>query len=203
MAAIDDPRDDLRLDRERLAARFRQGDEEALRVAYLEFGASVHHLALASLRSRADAEDVTQATFVAAWTARATYDPARGSLLGWLLGIARRKTIDRLRVIARDQRDAAAVGRFVPPESADPPTERVVEQMIIADELARLPDEQRHVLRLAFYDDLTHAQISSVTGIPLGTVKSHLRRGMATLRQRWEVDRAASGLRTPSSSGPR
>jgi RNA polymerase sigma-70 factor (ECF subfamily) len=62
---------------------------------------------------------------------------------------------------------------------------------VVADALAALSDGQRQVLELAFYDDLTSAQIAGLTGLPLGTVKSHLRRGLVQLRRRWEVDRGA------------
>jgi RNA polymerase sigma-70 factor, ECF subfamily len=179
--------------KEALAARFGAGDETALREAYDQYGGSVYHLALASLRTGADAEDVTQATFVAAWTARATYDPEKGSLLGWLLGIARRKALDRHRVLARELRDAATARQYAPTDAVEAGADRVVDRLLVADQLARLPADQQRVLRLAFYDDLTHVQIATVTGLPLGTVKSHLRRGMANLRERWEVDRGGTG----------
>jgi RNA polymerase sigma factor (sigma-70 family) len=85
--------------------------------------------------------------------------------------------------------------------AADPAaSDHVIERLIVADALAGLSDEQRQVLALAFYDDLTHPQIADVTGLPLGTVKSHLRRGMATLRQRWEVDRATPATATTRAS---
>lgn len=184
-------------------ALFRAGDEHALRQAYERYGPAVFHLAARGLASTTDAEDVTQATFVAAWLGREGFDPARGSMLGWLLGIARRKVVDQIRATARDDRIADSVRRLAPAADVEAPPDRVVDRLVVADEMAHLPGEQRRVLELAFYDDLTHPQIAAVTGLPLGTVKSHLRRGMARLRSRWEVDGVASGARAAGASGAR
>jgi RNA polymerase sigma factor (sigma-70 family) len=185
-----------------LAKRFGVGDESALRDAYDRYGRAVFHLASSTLANRADAEDVTQATFVAAWLGRETFDPARGSLLGWLLGIARRKVVDRLRVVARQDRVLDSVRQEPEPAPAADP-DAVIDRLVIADELAQLPDDQRRMLELAFFDDLTHQQIAAVTGVPLGTVKSHIRRGMANLKRRWEVDGAAPGRRSAGLPGTR
>lgn len=187
-----------------LAERFRAGDESALREAYDRYGRAVLHLATSTLANRSDAEDVTQATFVAAWLGRDTFDPDKGSLIGWLLGIGRRKVIDRLRAAARETRVVETVKQQLPePAAPGPDPDTVVDRLVVADELARLPDEQRRMLELAFYDDLTHQQIATVTGVPLGTVKSHIRRGMASLKRRWEVDGAAPGPRPAGLSGAR
>jgi RNA polymerase sigma factor (sigma-70 family) len=175
-----------------LVEAFRAGEPAALRQLYTRFGGAVFHLALTKLSSGADAEDITQITFVAAWQGRASFDPGRGSLLGWILAIARRKVIDRLRAAGREHRVTDAVRAMPVPATADLGPDRVVDRLVLADELARLPTDQRRVLELAFYDDLTHQQIAAVTGLPLGTVKSHLRRGMTRLRQRLEVDRGTS-----------
>ena len=181
-----------------LAEHLRAGDERALRAAYDRYGGAVLYLAQRLLGNRADAEDVTQLTFVAAWAGRETFDPQRGTILGWLLGIARRKAIDRFRSAARDHRIAATMQAQLPAEGWQTP-ERIIDRLIVADELGRLPREQRRTLELAFFDDLSHPQIAAVTGLPLGTVKSHIRRGLANLRRRWEVDGAAFGSR---SAGP-
>ncbi|WP_433364475.1 RNA polymerase sigma factor [Actinoplanes sp. CA-142083] len=182
-----------------LAERLRAGDEKALRTAYERHGAAVLYLAQRLLGNRADAEDVTQLTFVAAWSGRDSFDPQRGTMLGWLLGIARRKAVDRMRSVARDDRVTETVrAQVAPPEEPERP-ERIVDRLVVADELGRLPAEQRRTLELAFFDDLTHPQIAAVTGLPLGTVKSHIRRGLANLRRRWEVDGATFGSR---SAGP-
>ncbi|MFI7079945.1 RNA polymerase sigma factor [Micromonospora sp. NPDC049903] len=186
-----------------LADRFRHGDELALREAYDRYGRAVFHLATSTLVNRSDAEDVTQATFVAAWLGRDTFDPARGSLVGWLLGIARRKVVDRLRSVSRDNRVTEAVRQLPEPVAPGVDPDVVVDRLVVADELARLPADQRRMLELAFFDDLTHQQIAAVTGVPLGTVKSHIRRGMASLKRRWEVDGAAPGARSAGLSGTR
>ena len=146
---------------------------------------------------------MTQTTFVAAWLGRDTFDPVKGSLVGWLLGIARRKVIDRLRAAARETRVVETVRRLPEPARTGPDPDTVVDRLVVADELARLPDDQRRMLELAFFDDLTHQQIAAVTGVPLGTVKSHIRRGMASLKRRWEVDGAASGARPAGLPGAR
>lgn len=174
-----------------LALAFRAGDEDALRKAFDQYGPAVLYVATRGTVNSADAEDVVQATFVAAWLRRETFDADRGSLLAWLLGIARRKIADQYRSAARQGRlvreapAEVAVGRPLPAP------DQVVDQLVVADELRRLPAQQRRVLELAFYEDLTHPQIAAATGLPLGTVKSHLRRGMARLRSRWEVDGVA------------
>jgi RNA polymerase sigma factor (sigma-70 family) len=187
-----------------LGERFRAGDETALREMYDRYGVLVHSVGLTCLPGRHDAEDMTQATFVAAWRGRQTYDPDRGSLAGWLLGIARRQAVDRLRTLRREQGLAeAVVQQGLPAYSEELAPERVIDRIVVLDELSRLSDEQRRVVTLAFFDDLTHVQIAGLTGLPLGTVKSHLRRGLARLRTRWEVDGATHGPRPTGAPRPR
>lgn len=172
-----------------VAARFAAGDESALREAYDAHGALVFAFCSRNLASRADAEDATQQVFVAAWQGRDRFDAEKGSLPGWLLGIARHKVSDVVRASGRRdalvERQASAVGTGAPgaPTGAvgDTP-DKVLDRLVVARALAELPDEQRRTLELAFYDDLTHTQIAQVLGLPLGTVKSHIRRGLGRLR---------------------
>jgi RNA polymerase sigma factor (sigma-70 family) len=179
-----------------LAEAFATGAEWTLRAAYDRYSVLVHSIARTCLGVPSDAEEVTQAVFVSAWQGRATYDPDRGTLAGWLIGITRRRVIDKLRVLDRERRAREAAAGVAEP--ADSPAlysahDQVIDRIVVADGLARLADNQRRVLELAFFDDLTHQQIANVTGLPLGTVKSHLRRGLEQLRRRWEVDGVRSG----------
>jgi RNA polymerase sigma-70 factor (ECF subfamily) len=175
-----------------LAAAFVDGGDGVLRAVYDRYGAMIYRIARGVLSNAADAEEVTQATFVSAWQGRETFDPARGSLAAWLIGIVRRRTVDRLRVMERERKATDAAARIVEQEpggAALPPhTDQIVDRIVVTDGLAHLADTQRRVLELAFFDDLSHRQIASVTGLPLGTVKSHVRRGLAQLRRRLEVD---------------
>ena len=171
--------------------RFCAGDPAALREVYDRHARTVFGIALRALRTHHDAEDVTQQVFVRAWRGRSTYDPHRGDLGSWLTGITRRQIAERLAGRARDQEVADRAQRVVD-GYAPAPDDEVVAAMMVADELGRLPAPQRTVMTMAFFDDLTHQQIAALTGLPLGTVKSHLRRGLERLRRRWETDGVAS-----------
>jgi RNA polymerase sigma-70 factor (ECF subfamily) len=170
---------------EALELRFAAGDSAALRETYDRYSAAVYAIALRTLCAHHDAEDVTQQVFVRAWRGRETFDPERGTLGGWLVGITRRQVSDRLNGRVRELQAADRAGRAVRNEPT-PELDRVVDAVVVADELDKLAPQVRRVVRLAFFDDLTHQQIAAVTGLPLGTVKSHLRRGMDRLRRGWE-----------------
>jgi RNA polymerase sigma-70 factor (ECF subfamily) len=177
---------------ERWVERFRAGDEGALREAYDRYGGMVLRVGLLRLGNHQDAEDLVQMVFVRAWKGRAGFDPAKGSLGAWLLGITRRLIADRYAGLDRDRRIVAAAQRNAPAEAQAAPADRVVDRVVVGNELDRLPEEQRRVVMLAFYGELSHSQIAATTGLPVGTVKSHIRRALIQLRKRWEVDGATS-----------
>ena len=122
-----------------------------------------------------------------------------GALPAWLLGICRRKIADHFRSksrgagvanqeLASDPANLEMAVTEVVPDGVDATIDRIV----LADELARLGDPQQKIMELAFFNDLTHAQIASVLDLPLGTVKSHIRRSLDRLKVRLEAASVAS-----------
>ena len=174
------PDDDLAA----VAEAFAAGDERALEKLYRRFSALVFTVALRSLGDVTEAEDVVQKVFVAAWTGRHTYKADRASVSAWLMGITRNKVADAHAARTRQRRIQNEVGSNLPPA---PDTLDIAERLIIADEIARLDAVPQRVLKMAFYEDLTHAQIADRLQLPPGTVKSHIRRSLIKLRRRLEV----------------
>ena len=172
-----------------LSDAFATGDDAVLRAAYDRWAGLVHAYCLRSLPSRADAEEATAQVFVKAWRGRAGFDPGRGSLAGWLLGIARREVADLHRAAERERVLREALSGLREP-STEPTADDLVQRLLVADAVARLRPEQQRAVALAFYDGLTHDQVASTMGVPLGTAKTHIRRGLAALRTRLEVDGA-------------
>lgn len=174
-----------------VASALGSGDERALAEAFRRWSPLVHGLARRRL-SEPDAQDVVQAVFVSAWRSRDRFDPARASISAWLVGITRHRIADvlssrhRNSEVATDPIDLRAEPPGVGAGPHADPHDSAADRLLLLDELEHLGEPQRTLLRMAFFDDLTHVQIAERTDLPLGTVKSHLRRSLRRLRDRLE-----------------
>ncbi len=181
-------------DDDEVGRRFAAGDEQALAWAYERYAARVHGMAVRAFGPGPDAEDVTQQVFVSAWTGRAGFRPEQGPLPAWLTGVCRHKIADtwaRRDKQRRATEAAIADAQSGPVRGSAPVDAAVADRVLLLGELDRLGQPQRGIIELAFFADLTHTQIAERTGLPLGTVKSHIRRTLERLRDRLEVDGAA------------
>jgi RNA polymerase sigma-70 factor (ECF subfamily) len=173
---------------QRLAA----GDGAALAELYDRHGRAVYSLALRILGDSGDAEDLTQDVFTLAWRNAAKYDPSRGAVAAWLLITTRTRGIDRLR--SRRARPRAAgedeIRRVDAIPDAAPSVELVAATAQAAERvkaaLEDLPPDMRAAVTLAYFEGLSHSEISERTGTPLGTIKTRIRSGLARLRQALE-----------------
>jgi RNA polymerase sigma factor (sigma-70 family) len=173
-----------------LGQLFAAGDEQALAWAYERLAALVHGLVCKALGPGGDAEDVTQQVFISAWNGREGYRPGRGTLAGWIIGITRHRIADALARNRREQRLTEAAASVVPVRVQSFEA-MATNRLVLLAELARIDEPQRKIMELAFFADLTHTQIAERTGLPLGTVKSHIRQTLQRLRVRLEVEGAA------------
>ncbi len=174
-----------------LVARITGRDQEALSSLYDRYRGVVFALALRMLRDRAEAEEVLADVFHQAWRSAGGYDPLRGSVAGWLFTLCRSRAIDRLR--ARGRRDAALGalaleerGGGMPRPATDSPEGQAdlhLKRRLISQALDGLATAQRAALELAFYGGLSHSEIATRLGEPLGTVKTRIRQGLLALRE--------------------
>ncbi|MFJ5834204.1 sigma-70 family RNA polymerase sigma factor [Streptomyces sp. NPDC093089] len=174
---------------DQLGEGFADSDESCLKEAYRRWGALIYTIASRKLADDEEAKDVTQQVFVGAWNSRKTFDPGRGSLKTWLLGITHRKVADALSRRSRHQRDVQAVTSSTNMTRQEASAaESVVDYVVLTREMETLTEQQKLVLTMAFYEDLSQSQIAERIGLPLGTVKTHTRRGLMRLKKRLEVD---------------
>lgn len=180
--------DDATASRNQLSAalaRVAGGDRAALRIVYQDTSAKLFGICLRILKDRAEAEDVLQDVYVTVWRKAAAFDPGRASPITWLVTIARNRAIDRLR-------SGAIARRMEPIEAADDISddaapalemvEKAEQQVRLSDCLGELEDRQSKAIRSAFLDGVTYEELAERTGVPLGTMKSWIRRGLLKLR---------------------
>jgi RNA polymerase sigma-70 factor (ECF subfamily) len=179
------PETQLGDDTDALGAAFASGDAD-LRAIYDVHGSLVYAICRKALGDDA-AGEVTQDVFVSAWRGRDQFDPARGTLAAWLVGITKHRIIDHVRRERRhtDHRtDLADETSTANTRSvAEAEVDRVADRMTIAHALDSLPARPREMIGLAYVEGLTHQEIAERTGIPLGTIKSDIRRGLLALRE--------------------
>ena len=160
------------------------GDQTAFASLYDATSARVHGLVLRVVRDDAQAQEVTQEAYLQIWRSADRFDPAAGGAWGWLLAIAHRKAVDRVRSSqAQRVRDAEYHGR-----QAEPAIDLSTEALEAQDERAAvrrclelLTRLQRQAVDLAYWEALTHQQVAERLGAPLGTVKSRIRDGLRAL----------------------
>ena len=175
------------LDDKELVALIVDRQPDAISELYDRYSGMLHALSQRILGSSSDAEDVLQDAFLQIWNQASRYDPKRSSVSTWLVLITRSRSIDRLRSRQVQQRTATAAKQ----ENSTTHTSPVgVGNVLLQERRSRLqtemrglPDEQRQVLEMAFFRGMTQSEISSETGIPLGTVKTRTLLAMKKLRK--------------------
>ncbi|MDQ3878774.1 MAG: sigma-70 family RNA polymerase sigma factor [Actinomycetota bacterium] len=176
-----------------VAARLLERDESALRDVIETHGPAVLGMAARVIADRTRAEEVAQDTFVALWRRPGAFDPDRGTLRGFLLGVARNKAIDLVR---HENSLKKAKDRLLEEQRSTPSAsvmlESVEDRHSVRDALMELSDLQREALVLAYFGGRTYREVAVELGVPEGTVKTRLRDGLIKLRALLETSRETS-----------
>ncbi|MCJ1714551.1 sigma-70 family RNA polymerase sigma factor [Microbacterium sp. M1A1_1b] len=173
-----------------LLLRVAQGDQQAFSELYDELAGRVLGLITRLLRDRAQSEEVAQEVFLEVWQQAAKFDTARGSASSWVLTMAHRRAVDRVRAAqsSRDRDTKIGIRDF---ESGfDQVSESVeirIEHERVSRALGRLTEFQRQAVQLSYYGGYSHSEMAEMLGVPIGTVKTRLRDGMIRLRDEMGV----------------
>jgi len=171
-----------------LMPRIARGEQPAFAQCVKEYGGLIWGIARRFSPTRADAEDAAQEVFLHLWRNARHFDPSRGSEAVFIATLARRVLINQFR--GRPRRPPEIPNDLAPEEAptqlGPPESETCAEAALAAAALAQLPAEQQRVIGLAVLQGLTHSEIAALTGHPLGTVKTMLRRGLMLVRKRLE-----------------
>ncbi len=161
------------------------GDRAALRMVYDRLAMKLLGVAMRILGDRQDAEDVVQDVFVTLWQKAGEFQPARGGGEAWLVAIARNRAIDRLRARGRRQHAAVeAIDQHPDPDArTDAPAEAADAARSVAHALGHLDPRHAKVIRAAWLDGLSYAELAEREGVPVGTIKTWVFRGMRRMRE--------------------
>ena len=164
-----------------LLTRIQSGDQEAMSALFDRYGTMVYSVALRVLKDAGEAEDVMQEIFVQVWKNPGAFVSGKGSLGGWLVVVARNRSIDMI----RRRRPTEQVELFALPSSTNLAREAERNSLLgkIRGVMVSLPEEQRNSVELAFFEGLSHSEIAEKTGDPLGTVKTRIRLALTTIRK--------------------
>lgn len=174
-----------------ILSRIAAGDQDAVQECIDVYGGLIWSIARRLSRTTADAEDAVQSVFIELWKVADRFDPSLSSEKNFVAMIARRMLISRLRKISRrpDEVDLEPVAQIAEDPSQD--VERSAEAALAAEALEELRPEQRRMLELSIYYGMSHGEIAEATRSPIGTVKSHIRRGLNAVREKLETGRSA------------
>jgi RNA polymerase sigma-70 factor (ECF subfamily) len=174
-------------DDEQLIVRVAKGDRTAFGTLYDRFSTPLYSLAIKMLANETEAQDLLQEVFLSVWNKAETFRADRGSAFSWVVAQLRNRAIDRLRsrrrrgeLLEEHAPDLEPSGSATPSSAQNAETSERAREVRSAME--QLTDEQRQVLRLAFFEGLTHVEIAEKLEQPLGTIKARAHRGMARLR---------------------
>ncbi len=171
-------------------------DGAALEQLYRRHSSLLRAVIFRAVHQDADADDVLQEVFIEIWNRADSFAPEKGRALGWMITLARRRAIDRIRRNQAYQRSSDRAEMELATTTIEArPRNRAEEEMnsaetrdVIAEILKRLPDNQRQAIELAFFRGLSQRQIAAETGIPVGTIKTRLQLALA------KIERALKGV---------